>query len=76
MREELELELQNRFEWLRRPDLASKRTLKYEPVAGYSNYDNFGTEIQDGWYALVVEMFTKVEDLYKKEGIEPDYKLS
>lgn len=76
MREELERELQNRFEWLRRPDLASERTQKYEPVAGYSTYDNFGTEILDGWYALVVEMFTKIEDLYKKEGMEPDYKLS
>lgn len=76
MREELEIELQNRFAWLRRPDLSSRRTRTYEPVQGYSTYENYGTEISDGWFQLVVDMFIEIEALYKKENVEPDYKLS
>lgn len=76
MREELELELQNRFEWLRRPDLSSMRIRAYELVQGYSTYENYGTEISNGWFQLVVDMFTEIEELYKKENMEPDYKLS
>ena len=75
MREELEIALQERFSFLKRPDLESMRTREYEPIAGFSTYDNWGTEIPDGWFDLVVALFSEIEELYKKEGVAPDYKL-
>lgn len=75
MKKELDKQLQLRFKWLEQPVLERERD--YEFVPGYSNYENYGfDEVCDGWYELLVKMFTEIEELYKKENIEPDYKIS
>lgn len=64
MKKELDEKLQAAFPWLRRPELHSEKT--YEFVKGYSLYDNYGFEVGDGWYQLLFDLCTRIEEIYKE----------
>lgn len=64
LKKELDQKIQNRFSWLRRPEL--HREKPYEYVKGYSLYDNYGFEVGDGWYQLLFDLCTRIEEIYKE----------
>lgn len=64
MKKELDQILQDRFPWLRRPVL--HREKGYEFVEDYSIYDNYGFEVGDGWYQLLFDLCTRIEEIYKE----------
>lgn len=67
MKKELDEKLQSEFPWLKQPKL--QREKPYEWVEGYNNYENFGfAEVDDGWYQLIRELCTEIENIYKEAG--------
>lgn len=74
MREELDIKLQERFPWLKRPEL--KKDKPYEFAQGYTIYENYGfSEVSDGWYDLILSLCEEIEAIYKSEGKEVDMVL-
>jgi len=67
MREELDSKLQERFSWLKRPEL--KRERYFDFVPGYTNYQNYGfCEVSDGWFSLISNLCEEIEEIYKREN--------
>lgn len=64
MKKELEEKLQTAFPWLKRPELHKEKT--YEHVKGYTIYENYGFELGDGWFQLIYDLCTEIEDIYKE----------
>lgn len=64
MKKELDQKLQDRFSFLRRPELNNEKT--YEFVKGYTLYENYGFEVGDGWYQLLFDLCTRIEEIYKE----------
>jgi len=66
VKEEFDRKLQNRFPWLKRPELV--RNKKYEYIQGYTIYENWGfSEVPDGWYELLYNLCAEIEAAYEKE---------
>lgn len=64
MRKELDEKLQQDFPWLKRPELHNEKTFEY--VKGYSIYENYGFEVGDGWYQLLHDLCSEIEEIYKE----------
>lgn len=64
MKKELDQKLQDRFPFLKRPELHRENI--YEFVKGFSLYDNYGFEVGDGWYQLLFDLCTRIEEIYKE----------
>lgn len=75
LKKELDEKLQSEFPWLKQPEL--QREKSYECVEGYNNYENFGfSEVGDGWYQLIRELCTEIENIYKEAGQPVTMKLA
>ncbi len=61
MKKILDQKLQDRFSFLRRPELNNEKTF----VKGYTLYENYGFEVGDGWYQLLFDLCTRIEEIYK-----------
>ena len=64
MKKELDQKLQDRFTFLKRPELHREKI--YEFVKGYSLYDNYGFEVGDGWFQLIWDLCIRIEEIYKE----------
>lgn len=64
MKKELDEKLQDTFTWLKRPELHGDKP--YEFVKGYTLYENYGFEVGDGWYQLLFDLCTRIEEIYKE----------
>ena len=74
MRKELDEKLQNVFSWLKQPELQKEKP--YEFVQGYNRYENYGfDEVSDGWYQLIHDLCTEIEEIYKEVGQPVTMKL-
>lgn len=64
MKKELDEKLQAAFTWLKRPELHRDKSYKF--IKGYTLYENYGFEVGDGWYQLLFELCTRIEEIYKE----------
>lgn len=58
MRQELQLELQSQFAFMKRDMSLGNR------------YQNYGCECGDGWFELIQELCQRITNVYKFEGID------
>lgn len=60
MKKELDEKLQDRFLFLKRPELHREEI--YEFIKGYSLYDNYGLEVGDGWFQLIWDLCIRIRE--------------
>lgn len=65
MRKDLEDKIEERFEWLKRPDFLK---VNHPYMADYTLYENYGFEIPDGWYELITELFDEIEHVFNDKN--------
>lgn len=74
MKKELDEKLQSEFPWLKQPELQRERP--YMWVEGYNNYENYGFDaVGDGWFCLIHDLCTEIEQIYKEAGQPVTMKL-
>lgn len=74
MRKELDEKLQSEFPWLKQPELHKDKP--FEWIEGYNNYENYGFDaVGDGWYQLIHNLCTEIENIYKEVGQPVTMKL-
>lgn len=64
MRQELQLELQSQFAFMKR-DMSLKDSKEIRNI-----YQNYGCECGDGWFELIQELCQRITNVYKFEGID------
>lgn len=75
LKKELDEKLQSEFPWLKQPELHKEKP--YDFVEGYNHYENYGfDEVGDGWYQLIYDLCTEIEEIYKEAGQPVTMKLA
>lgn len=75
LKKELDEKLQSEFPWLKQPELHKEKP--YDFVEGYNHYENYGfDEVGDGWYQLIYDLCTEIEEIYKEAGQPVAMKLA
>ena len=63
MREELELKLQQEFEFMWQNNVDEEKEL----------YRRWGCECSDGWYGIIHDCCKQIEERYAQDGVEIDF---
>lgn len=68
MRQELQLELQSEFSFM-------KRDMSLKDSKEINIYKKYGCQCGDGWFELIQELCQRITNMYKFEGIDIDIEI-